>query len=83
MSDTPCRFCGSTHGVRCPAVAAIEYHPDGTVRRVEFVQPQWPPAQLLAQPAGAPPPQLPDFTRRVSAEPQPWMPSWNHGKRAS
>ena len=39
MSE-PCRWCGEKHGVRCYAVAAIEYHPDGTVRRVEFVQPR-------------------------------------------
>ncbi len=32
-----CRWCGFVHGPRCPAVAAIEFHPDGTVKRVEFV----------------------------------------------
>lgn len=35
-----CRWCGMIHGPRCYAVAAIEYHPDGTVKRVEFVPPQ-------------------------------------------
>jgi len=34
----PCRYCGSTlpHPGICPSVKAIEYHPDGTVKRVEF-----------------------------------------------
>jgi hypothetical protein len=33
-----CRFCGKSHGVRCPDVKAIEYAEDGvTIRRVEFV----------------------------------------------
>jgi len=49
MSTESCRYCGAYHGVRCPAVAAIEYHTDGTVRRVEFVQPKWSPAQLGPQ----------------------------------
>ncbi len=35
---THCRYCGKSHGVRCPEVKAIEYAEDGvTVRRVEFV----------------------------------------------
>lgn len=33
-----CRFCGKSHGLRCPEVKAIEYAEDGvTVKRVEFV----------------------------------------------
>ena len=35
----PCRWCGAFHGARCPSVAAMEFHQDGTVKRVEFVQP--------------------------------------------
>jgi hypothetical protein len=31
-----CRWCGMIHGKLCPSVKAIEFHPDGTVRRVEF-----------------------------------------------
>lgn len=31
-----CRWCGKYHGTLCPDVKAIEYHPDGTVKRVEF-----------------------------------------------
>ena len=34
-----CRWCGSLHGHLCPAVKALEYYPDGTVKRVEFVGP--------------------------------------------
>lgn len=26
------------HGPKCPSVKALEYHPDGTVKRVEFVE---------------------------------------------
>lgn len=43
MSDTSnaaqsdkCRYCGNYHGPLCPDVKAIEYHPNGTVKRVEF-----------------------------------------------
>lgn len=40
MSETPkCQWCGLIHGPRCPTVKAIEYHPDGTVKRVEFMTP--------------------------------------------
>jgi len=31
-----CQFCGQDHGVQCPAVKAIEYFPNGKVKRVEF-----------------------------------------------
>ena len=34
-----CRWCGLIHGPRCPSVKAIEYFPDGTVKRVEFMTP--------------------------------------------
>ena len=35
---TECRFCGQSHGMRCPSVKAIEYFEDGvTVKRVEFM----------------------------------------------
>lgn len=31
-----CHHCGSFHQGGCPRVKAIEYYPDGTVRRVEY-----------------------------------------------
>jgi hypothetical protein len=31
-----CRFCGMYHGPLCPTVKAFEYHPDGSLKRVEF-----------------------------------------------
>lgn len=31
-----CRYCGCWHNGTCPKVKAIEYHPDGSVRRVEL-----------------------------------------------
>lgn len=32
----PCPHCGSFHTTTCPRIRAIEYHSDGTVKRVEF-----------------------------------------------
>lgn len=32
-----CGWCGGYHSGTCPKVKAIEYHPDGTVKRVEFI----------------------------------------------
>ena len=34
-----CAFCGQLHSYRCPTVRAIEYHPDGSIKRVEFMTP--------------------------------------------
>lgn len=34
-----CGYCGMLHGPVCPSVKAFEYHPDGTVKRVEFFAP--------------------------------------------
>lgn len=36
-----CRWCGKHHDLiqRCPEVKAFEYHPNGTVKRVEFYSP--------------------------------------------
>ena len=31
-----CRWCGMTHGPKCPDVKAIEYDMNGMVKRVEF-----------------------------------------------
>jgi len=33
---TACGYCGCIHQTKCPMVKAIEYHQDGTVKRVEF-----------------------------------------------
>jgi hypothetical protein len=38
MTDK-CQYCGLIHEAKCPNVKAIEYHPDGTVKRVEFFAP--------------------------------------------
>jgi hypothetical protein len=32
----PCPHCGGWHTGMCPRLKAIEYHPDGTVKRVEY-----------------------------------------------
>lgn len=34
--DGLCGWCNGYHSGRCPKVKAIEYHPNGTVKRVEF-----------------------------------------------
>lgn len=31
-----CRWCNGLHTGTCPKVKAIEYHPNGAVKRVEF-----------------------------------------------
>ena len=31
-----CSHCGSMHAGQCPKVKAVEYHLDGTVKRVEY-----------------------------------------------
>lgn len=31
-----CPHCGTSHDTTCPRIRAIEYHQDGTVKRVEF-----------------------------------------------
>lgn len=42
MSGTPhlCEHCGFGHTGTCPRIKAIEYHQNGTVKRVEFHAPQ-------------------------------------------
>jgi hypothetical protein len=32
-----CGWCGMIHGPMCPRIQAIEYYPNGTVKRVEFI----------------------------------------------
>lgn len=34
-----CRWCGGYHTGACPRVTAIEYHPNGSNKRVEFQTP--------------------------------------------
>lgn len=37
VEQPKCQYCGAMqHQGTCPTVKAIEYHPDGTVKRVEF-----------------------------------------------
>jgi hypothetical protein len=39
INATTCRWCGMIHGPRCQNVKAMEFHEDGTLRRVEFFAP--------------------------------------------
>ena len=41
-TSTPaiCPHCNYGHVGTCPRIKAIEYHPDGTVKRIEFHEPQ-------------------------------------------
>jgi hypothetical protein len=34
-----CAHCGLHHGPVCPRIKAIEYYPDGSVKRVEYLVP--------------------------------------------
>lgn len=38
-SQQPCAYCGGYHQAVCPMVKAIDYYPDGTVKRVELKTP--------------------------------------------
>jgi hypothetical protein len=47
-SIAPCPHCGATHTTTCPKIKAIDYYPNGAVKRVEFksaqdypIIPQW------------------------------------------
>lgn len=31
-----CQWCGCIHSGKCPQVKAIEYHENGTIKRIEF-----------------------------------------------
>ncbi len=65
-ADKPCPYCAMTHfgDVKCPLVSAIEYHLDGTVKRVEFHPPS-----LLASVYSLP---IPAPTWHVA----PWPSGW-------
>jgi hypothetical protein len=39
FAPTHCVHCGCWHAGACPRVKAVEYHPDGTVKRVEYHEP--------------------------------------------
>lgn len=34
-----CQYCGMSHSITCPRIKAMEYHPDGTIKRIEFHEP--------------------------------------------
>lgn len=51
MTDK-CQYCGLIHETKCSLISAIEYHPDGTVKRVEFHAPQPLPIPGLPMDAG-------------------------------
>jgi hypothetical protein len=36
---TKCPHCANYHAGRCPEVRAIEYHQDGSIKRVEYLTP--------------------------------------------
>lgn len=39
IGNIQCGHCGSYHTGACPRVRAIEYHPNGTVKRIEYHEP--------------------------------------------
>lgn len=52
-ANTSCPYCNAPHLGVCPLLKAIEYNPDGSVRRVEFkTQADW--HQQTDQLAGRP-----------------------------
>jgi hypothetical protein len=42
MTLPPCAYCNGYHSGTCPRIEAIEYHPNGTVKRIEFKDPYMP-----------------------------------------
>lgn len=52
-----CQWCGCIHSGKCPQVKAIEYHPNGSIKRVEFFSPGDHVAPVVVQPSVTNPPQ--------------------------
>lgn len=51
-----CAYCNGIHMAVCPRIAEIEYHPDGTVKRVVLRERQWAPmAPVIVGPGDATP----------------------------
>lgn len=65
-----CRWCGAYHDEKCPIVKAIEYHQDGTVKRVEFLTPADQMQPLMSPPATVP--QSPMYPQQPPFAPQWW-----------
>lgn len=38
-SEMTCTHCGTMHATTCPRIAAIEYHENGQIKRIEFHAP--------------------------------------------
>jgi len=36
--DDSCIWCGLMHGGSCPEIAAMDFYPDGEIKRVEFLR---------------------------------------------
>jgi hypothetical protein len=52
MSEvTACPYCHQTHAGKCALVKAFEYHPDGSIKRVEFYAPSDYVPAIFANPA--------------------------------
>ncbi len=48
---TKCLYCNQPHDGKCLLVKAFEYHPDGTIKRVEFYAPSDYVPVIFANPA--------------------------------
>jgi hypothetical protein len=72
VSMSTCPHCGGWHNGACPQVRAIEYWPNGSVKRVEYERGQ---GGVPVQQVGRQP--LPDdYTIKPiwQVQEQPWMP---------
>lgn len=58
ITQPACVYCGAWHSGTCPKVKSIEYHENGTVKRVEFHNP------IVRDPQGWPLPQIKGVTER-------------------
>lgn len=64
----PCRYCGESvfHTGICPRIKAIEYHPDGSIKRVEFLENL--PAGIHVTPLPPPPWDVTSSTRPIAED---------------
>lgn len=50
-AEIKCPYCGSgiPHDGLCPEIKAVDYYPDGTLKRVELLTPKDRPAVIAAE----------------------------------
>lgn len=70
-----CRYCGMMHGPTCWMLKAIEYHEDGSIKRVEFKTAADYPQTTSAAPSVFRPPDAPANLTGFAGQPAHLQPS--------